>query len=85
MGHPASRSIEEAIREHILRVGNLDPESLGPDTELVLELGMSSLELLSVLAFCEQRFGLSIRDEELVSLTTLSRIVKKVEELRAAQ
>lgn len=79
----ASLSAEEAIRAHIVRVGNLDPSSLQPDTELVLELGLSSLELLSVLAFVEQKFGLAIKDEDLVSLTTLARIVDKVEELSA--
>ena len=78
-------TIEATIRAQIVRAGKLDPEEVGPDTELVRELGMSSLELLDVLAFAEQTYDITIADEELVSLTTLRRMVAKVEALTAGK
>lgn len=81
MSRPDAKTVEETLRAQILRAGKLEPASLQPHTELVQELGMSSLELLSVLAFAEQKYGVSIRDEDLVSLTTLARIRAKIEEL----
>jgi acyl carrier protein len=81
MSRLEAEAVAEAIKARIIEVGKLDPASLRPNTELIHELGMSSLELLSVLAFAEQRYGIAIKDEDLVSLTTLSKIVAKVEEL----
>jgi acyl carrier protein len=81
MGDSLMSDVEQAIRDRILKVGKLPAQTLGPTTELVSDLGMTSLDLLEVLASVEQRFDVTFKDEELDSLTNLTRIVKKVEAL----
>lgn len=61
------------VREIALRA-HLDPARVTPDAHLVAELGLSSLDLLSVLAFAEEQFGARFPDELLATLTTLAGI-----------
>lgn len=74
-------SLEETLRLQVAKSAKIDPSLLRPDTDLVRDLGLSSLELLNLLAFAEQRYGITIPDRELALLTTVQRIAHKVEEL----
>lgn len=77
--------VEDTIRRYVAESAKLDPAAIEADTDLVQDLGLSSLELLNVVAFVEQRYRITVADRELVSLTTLRRIAAKVREERAAE
>lgn len=81
---PASRAQQartSLIRE-IAQRARVDPARVTPDAHLITDLGLSSLDLLSVLAFAEGEFGARIPDELLATLTTLGRIEEAMERHR---
>lgn len=63
---------EIALRAH------MEPEEIKPDAHFVLELGLSSLDMLNVLAFTEKSFSVRFPDETLGDLTTLNKVIKAI-------
>jgi acyl carrier protein len=61
-------TVEIAARARLL------PPAVGVDMHLIGELGLSSLDVLSVLAFAEKRFGVLFPDDEVPSLSTVRKI-----------
>ena len=57
----------------------VDPALVTPDAHLIMDLGLSSLDLLTVLAFAEEHFGARFPDEQLGTLTTLTKIEEAVQ------
>jgi len=53
-------------------------EAVGVDTHLILELGMSSLDVLAVLAFAEEKYGVLFPDDELMTLSSIRRIEEAI-------
>ena len=74
-------TVEETIRQTVAEVARVSPSTIQPDTDLIHDLSLSSLELLQVLASVEDRYDVSIPNDELVELSTLRRISTKVEQL----
>jgi len=64
-------------REIALRA-RMEPEEIKPDAHFVLELGLSSLDMLNVLAFTEKSFSVQFPDEKLGDLTTLNKVVEAI-------
>lgn len=52
----------------------MDAGDVDPDAHFLFDLGMSSLDLLAVLAFAEKSFATRFPDEYLSELTTLNKI-----------
>lgn len=77
--------VEDSIRRYVAESAKLDPAAIAADTDLVQDLGLSSLELLNVVAFVEQRYRITVADRELVSLTSIRRIAAKVREESAGK
>ena len=67
------------LRSVIGEVTKRDTSRLGPDDDLVLALGLDSMEGLRVMALIEKRFGMRFDDAELHELRTLRRIAEAVE------
>ncbi len=59
--------------------------AVGPDEDLIRRGIVDSLGVQEVVAFCEQRFGITIRDADLVpeNFTTVERLAAFVERTRA--
>jgi acyl carrier protein len=57
----------------------LRPEEIEPDAHFIMDLGMSSLDVLCVLAFAEKSFSTRIPDDVLSGLTTLNKVVEAVQ------
>ena len=58
----------------------LEPARIKPDAHFVVDLGLSSLDMLAVLAFAEKNFSARFPDEILAELTTLEKAVDAVRE-----
>ena len=61
----------------------IDPSSITPDTDIVVDLGADSLDVVEILMELEQAFSLSIPDEEIVKFRTPGEILASVEEQTA--
>jgi acyl carrier protein len=68
----------EATRTLVAEATRRNASTLAPDDDLVLELGLDSLEGLRVLALAEKRFGVRFDDAELHDMRTLRRIADAV-------
>jgi len=73
-----SESIVEQLTREIAERAKIRPDEVEPDAHFVLDLGLSSLDMLSVLAFAEKSFAVSFPDEELMDLTTLEKLTAAV-------
>jgi acyl carrier protein len=71
---------ESGVRRIIADITSRDVSSLTRDDDLVMTLGVDSLQGLQILAIVEQRFGVRLRDEELIHMRTIGRITQGVQE-----
>jgi acyl carrier protein len=60
------------------------PDQVQPDAHLVLDLGLSSLEVLDVIAIVEQHSAVRFPDEQLATLTSIERIEDALQALARA-
>lgn len=58
-------------------------DSIGPDTDLRLDLNVDSLQGLQIVAALENHFNLQLPDEDLDATTSVRSIVAALEKARA--
>jgi acyl carrier protein len=80
-----TKDIVEELRQEIATRARLELDQVKPDAHFVLDMGMSSLDLLSVLAFAEKSFATRFPDEILADLTTLNKVDAAVREYQNQQ
>jgi len=78
---PLSDSLENEIRTLISNVGGLAP-NFDDRADLYSDLGMASVKAMQLLLELEDRFGVSIPDEDFVQATTLSSVHDLISRLR---
>ena len=77
--------IAEQLRQEIATRARLEFDQVKPDAHFILDMGMSSLDLLSVLAFAEKSFATRFPDEIIADLTTLNKVDAAVREYQKQQ
>lgn len=77
--------IREPLVREIARRARIAPGDINPDAHFVIDMGMSSLDLLSVLAYAEKLVGMRLPDEQLVELTTLNKVLDALARLETGQ
>ena len=70
--------INQIVIEILVRRKKADPSTIRPETTLA-SLGIDSLEGLEVIFALEDRFGISISDEDAGAMTTVGAVVAGVE------
>ena len=70
--------ISAELRSVIAEIAEVDTEEIGPNTEFMSDLDMDSLMALELLAMLEKKYGITIPEELLPSLTTLEGVVEVV-------
>jgi acyl carrier protein len=73
-GFDAAAGLRAMLVAQVAMRARMPPAEIRADAHLVVELGLSSLELLDVIAYAEQRFSARFPDELLASLTTIEKI-----------
>ncbi len=73
-------NIETKVRQIISQVTGLDP-SVSGDANLYLDLGVASVHALQILAELEDRFEISIPDEDFVDAGTIGQLASVVRSL----
>ena len=69
----------EKLKEILVDELNVSPEDISMDAELVGDLGINSLELADLLLLCEDRFDVTIGDDDVHKLVTVGDVVSFME------
>ena len=72
--------ISRTVTEILLRRKTVDPATIRPETTLA-SLGIDSLEGLEVIFALEDRFDISISDEDAVNMKTVGAVIDGVQRL----
>ena len=59
----------------------IDPADITMDAELSNDLGINSIELADLVMICEDKFGITIDDEDIRKFTTVGDVVAYLETL----
>ncbi len=73
-------SIESRVRQIVSEVTGLNPDIPGDDN-LYLDLGVASVHALQILAELEDRFGISVPDEDFVEATSIRQLASVIRTL----
>jgi acyl carrier protein len=78
--------LESALIDRLLEASDaeVDPSTVGPDTRLKDDLGLGSLQAITLVMDLEEEYGMVVEDEELEALVTVGDLRALVEEKVAA-
>lgn len=68
------------IYEILFEISNCDVSKMNEDSNLIVDLGLSSLDLLNAVVMFEDEFKIEIPDENIKNLTSVGDIKKYLEE-----
>ncbi len=66
----------EKVKELLVEELSVEEDQVAPTAELVNDLGINSLELADLVMLCEERFGVSIDDEDAQKFVTVDDVVE---------
>lgn len=84
MAHPDTKAIQDRVLKIIIGPRKVDPARITPETTLE-ELGVESLDAVSIVFDIEAEFNVTVPDSETYKLKTVGDVFASVERLLAAQ
>ncbi len=72
----------EKFVELLVEEYQIDANSITMDTELSNDLGINSIELFELVSVCEEKFGITIEDDNIRQFTTVGDVVAYLETLQ---
>lgn len=73
------KSMLDKIMELLAKQLRIDVNTLSPDTNIIEDLGADSLDVVEMLMAIEENFGISVSDEEAITLKTISDVADFIE------
>ena len=73
--------LKDELRAMVVQVGSL-PGDFDENADLYTELGMPSIKALELLAQLEDRYGVSIPDDDFVEATSLDALTRMIQRLK---
>lgn len=73
----------EDIREVVVTQLAVKPEMVKPEARLIEDLGADSLDAMEMVTAVEERFGITIPDEDAQKVKTVAELIALVEKLQA--
>ena len=70
----------EQIKNLLVEELRVDPEVVTPNAELANDLGINSLELADMILLCEEKFNVTIDDDDLHTFVTVNDVVNYLNE-----
>jgi len=70
----------EKLKNLLVEELRVDPDDIKPEAELANDLGINSLEFADLTLLCEEKFGITIDDDDLHTFITVADVVKYLEE-----
>lgn len=74
--------IEQEVISIVSRIAKVPEAHISSDTDLRTDLNVDSLQGLQIVAILEDKFGVTIPDEELDMYTSIRSIVETIERLQ---
>ena len=71
-------SVESKIKDIIAKALKVDISQIGPDTDLMKELGADSLDAISIAMDVDDEFGITVNDKELGEFKSCRQIASAV-------
>jgi acyl carrier protein len=72
--------VKGIVLEVIASVSGVDRERIGPQSELVADLGIDSPKALAMLVELEDRLGVEVDDEQVSGLHTVTDVLRATEQ-----
>ena len=72
----------EKIKKLLVEEMGIDEKLITPESKLIADLKLNSLELAEFILTCEEEFGIMIKDEDLKKFTSVNDIVEYIENLK---
>ena len=70
----------ETLKNLLVEELQLDPDTITMDAELSSDLGLNSIELANLVMLCEEKFDLTIDDDDIHKFITIGDVVRYLEE-----
>ena len=70
----------ETLKNLLVEELQLNADDIKPESELANDLGINSIELADLIILCEDKFGVTIEDEDLHKFVTIADVVSYLEE-----
>ena len=72
-------SVFERIRNELAKQLEIDPGIIGPDTKLMQDLGIDSIDVVEFIMTLEEKYNIIITNDEAGDLSTIGQIAAFVE------
>lgn len=72
---------EKEIKRIISEISGYEEDEITPDVDLVEKLEVDSIKAIEIAVAIEKKFKISVRDEDIATLTTLNKIISVVQKL----
>jgi acyl carrier protein len=72
----------ETLKKLLAEELQIDPATITEDAELSGDLGINSIELANLIMICEEKFDVTIEDDDLHKLVTVGDVAKYLESLQ---
>jgi acyl carrier protein len=69
----------ETLKKYLVEELRVNADDVTMEAELIGDLGINSLELADLVLLCEERFNVTIDDEDLHNFITVGDVVRYVE------
>ena len=69
----------ETLKKLLAEELQIDPNTVTPDAELASDLGLNSIELANLVMLCEEKFDLTIDDDDIHKFVTVGDVVEYLE------
>ena len=72
----------ETLKKLLVDELQIDPKAITADAELSSDLGINSIELANLIMICEEKFDITIDDDDIHKLVTVGDVVAYLESLQ---
>ena len=72
----------ETMKKLLVDELQIDPKAITADAELSADLGINSIELANLIMICEEKFDITIDDDDIHKLVTVGDVVEYLESLQ---
>ena len=72
----------ETLKKLLVEELQIDAAAITPDAELSSDLGINSIELANLIMLCEEKFDVTIDDDDIHKLVTVGDVAEYLESLQ---
>ena len=77
--------IYETVRELLAHQLEIDPAQIGPQTDILEDLGADSLDIVELVMAIEEEYDIVITDERAANVRTVEQLVEMLEGIRGSK